>query len=600
MLSCSFAMGRYAYGKEPQKEYSFGSRTLKNKIIEIERGEEMNPALRKLCWVFLPIIIVAETITIVAAGLTWWLFLWVPLVFVFVNGVFFVLGYEMVQNNMLLTRVQEARARNIEKSGTFWKVFWSFQGYAMLENGLILHQKHLYDARAAESSHAVMRDQPLLVANAAMKFSRGQEVSYSIDSVRRYPQKRIRVAVKIGENSDGNPIKKDVVLEMKDVFLDRNFNFMDTIGDDRSLEYLYDHVVGKPKDTTDCIYPDNFFDRIERGFYYKVTVDGTEYSEKLQIEDVIARVNVPKFMATKVKAVDHSDMQIWGGWHLMGFPWLYAPFKYHQAWVSLLPTGAEEATNTKATRSPLVDILLSDDIYLIPIKGAEDKRLLRLDIMLLIKLRIVDPRKAMYHTQKVLENVTAIAGSVYRRLVSQYTFEQIIGERNELGQSWWKLFLLEICDPVKEHFFERYGIWILSSDLWKVDVHGGDQYAGEIQRIQVLVFKAEQEKKARITEAAGKAEATRIYFQSIRDHGSDGLQILFMQTLQALGTKDGKMIIPFGDIGRFLSGTIGGDKESALFGALAAAGVTPDLIQDVMLKVNEAKASTPSKIVKAR
>lgn len=543
----------------------------------------------------------------------------------------------LLEREIVITKLRTGYARIVEKFGQYSFMLWSMAGFVEVQTSRTPHPmlvpfNHLHDASAAhdssnedssgtlrtESSTATKareaarnanRDKPTIVKDPGHVFRIGDQVTVKVDRTRRLPKSEIRVSARLADDPEKTVT---VILTMDQVFLSRNFNFIETYTpEDYSLQQLYDLVYKKSDPSKP--YPRDFFARIDKGFYFKACSAKPEKGENVQVlggdlgyDDVIVKVNDPMYLPSTITNVHHGGRQLVGGLCLLGWPWNQV-VEYNQVWTSLDASGKPITTDTKDPNGPtkgkpLKDILLKYDNYLVAILGAEDSSFLPLDVLLLIKLRVSIPFLAIYNTEKFLENITAIAGALYRKLIARHSFETIKGERTTtLGGTWWKTLQLEICDfEGGESALFRYGVDVASVEIWKVDVHGDENYKNELQRIQAEVFKAEQVKRAAIIKAEGEAKAVEIFFSKVRENGSDGLQILFMQTLQALGQKEGKMIIPFGNLLSFLQGTITPTDEQSLIKSLMAKGITVETIIEQMNALSDQKKAEAEEARKKR
>jgi regulator of protease activity HflC (stomatin/prohibitin superfamily) len=275
-------------------------------------------------------------------------------------------------------------------------------------------------------------------------------------------------------------------------------------------------------------------------------------------------------------------------------------------------SNSKDGVRTETRDEIIRHVNLSDDVYVVQITDAEDKTSLPLDIQLMMKIRIVNPYLALFAIEKWMENVTTVAGSKYRKLVAGYKFEQIASEFTSLGDDWWTEFLWHIANARGEDLERRYGVRILVSEIWKVDPATAEGRDPEIFNAQRTIFIAEKGARKTVIEAEanrvklertgigegqqiaekakGEAEATRTkmaaeadriktVFETIGSFGEAGQKIKFMETLEEMGNKEGKtVVIPIGDMSRFLNGTLGIEQQSKLFNDLASKGITADMI----------------------
>jgi hypothetical protein len=187
---------------------------------------------------------------------------------------------------------------------------------------------------------------------------------------------------------------------------------------------------------------------------------------------------------------------LFGGLRFYGIWPLWDIHIYKFKWTGVTESGEE------VTREEWLDyILLTDDIYLARTHRAEDKDLLPLDVQLYLTIRILNPYKAKFRIQDWLETTINRMQPLIRQHISQSDYEDL--SRNLQATEEELLKKLEDGGLIQE-FQIRYGVGVRKIEIRQIEPPEA------LRKDTLKEYVAEQNRKAKVKEAEGEAEAIKL------------------------------------------------------------------------------------------
>jgi len=217
-------------------------------------------------------------------------------------------------------------------------------------------------------------------------------------------------------------------------------------------------------------------------------------------------------------------------------------------------------------------VLLKDDVYFAEIEAAEDKNSLPLNIGLILRIRVVNPYKAIFKIQNWLEMVINLIRVDVRDVIGSDVYENWIQKEKDLGDYIFHRIEGMVLTDGKwekrgknkiEEFELSYGVKIVSLGVKNIDPTPIESLSG-IRAVTIKKYLAEQEKKRIKIEASAEAEKVKILAEAekmrlekvwsmIQNFGDLGQVIRGLEALEKSTEKGAKWVIPFGGIRDFLT-----------------------------------------------
>lgn len=220
----------------------------------------------------------------------------------------------------------------------------------------------------------------------------------------------------------------------------------------------------------------------------------------------------------KWKVVKGKEYHLFGGLRFYGIWPIVDIYIYKFKWSGV----TEEGVVVHHPPEILDYILLKDDVYWAQVEKAEDKKLLPLDIELVLTIRVINPYKALFRVQNWLETVINRIKPTVRDIVTQDDYEEWIKKPDAMGvivyREAGKRGLLK-------EYKNRYGV-----DVRKIqikDINPPTDYREKT----LAPYLAEMDKKAVIIKAEGESERIHKVFSQIQNFGDLGKLI---RTLEAV------------------------------------------------------------------
>ncbi|MCK5044246.1 hypothetical protein KAR26_00765 [Candidatus Parcubacteria bacterium] len=202
---------------------------------------------------------------------------------------------------------------------------------------------------------------------------------------------------------------------------------------------------------------------------------------------------------------------------LFGGLWYYGFWPLHDVYIYKFDwTGIKENGEPNPHQGKTLDyILVKEDVYRVEIKDAEDKDLLHLLVEVVMPIRIVNPRKALFDVENWLEAVIALVAPAVRDAITQDTYKNHIRNPESLGEKIFSLLKKQI-----KRFEKDYGVKILDIGIKNIDPPEEyreasiKEYLAEQEKKRIKIL-AEAQKQKLITEAEGeRRRIEKVYGQT--------------------------------------------------------------------------------------
>ncbi|PIS34573.1 MAG: hypothetical protein COT37_01940 [Parcubacteria group bacterium CG08_land_8_20_14_0_20_43_9] len=269
-----------------------------------------------------------------------------------------------------------------------------------------------------------------------------------------------------------------------------------------------------------------------------------------------------------------------GGLRWYGFWPALGIYRYPFEWVGVKVDG----TIQHHPREWLDYIILKDDQYHFSVEEAEDLNKLPLTLHFIVKIRVVNPYKALFVAENWLELTIQPLRAAVRDKVTEKTYDEHIKQMSDIGSDIFRE--LSVADGSIPGIEEQYGIKIVSLGVIGIDPPA-DYRAATLKK-----FNAEMEREATII----SAEAMRDKVSIEADGDAARITKLAGGEVARL-TKVYGAIQGFGDLGKLLR-TLEAVEKSPLAASLSVQAI-PGL-QDVLRGVFGTQSATANEISQLR
>lgn len=257
-----------------------------------------------------------------------------------------------------------------------------------------------------------------------------------------------------------------------------------------------------------------------------------------------------------------SEKRFFGGLRLYGLWPLDDIYCYLFSWTNVLQSG-----ETKAHIKEALDFfLLKEDVYWAVVADAEDKKLLPLGVELVLTIRIINPRKAVFIIQNWLEAVINRMGPGVRNIITHQTFEKWITSKQDLARA---IFEDLATSGLLKEFKTRYGVEVRAVEVKNINP------PKEQREVTLKKYVAEQDKKRIIVEA--QAEARRIgiiakarqqqvatVYSAVLQFGDSGKLLRTLEALEESPGKGARWVVTLPGMADFLSQVFPGRPVASL------------------------------------
>lgn len=243
------------------------------------------------------------------------------------------------------------------------------------------------------------------------------------------------------------------------------------------------------------------------------------------------------------QVVERAEFHRFGGLRFYGWWPLDDIYTYEFSWTGITEDGAPDPHKEET----LDYILLKEEIYWAKVEEAEDKKLLPLEIELILTIRIINPYKALFKVENWLEMVINRIKPGVRDVISTDIYHNLIKRPEAIGDMIYE----RLAKPggLIEEFREDYGV-----DLKKIQVKNINppegyreitlrEYLAERERDRILI-EADAEAQRRKRVAEGESQRIELEYGKVKDFGDLGRLIRTLEALERSPAQGAKWIIP--------------------------------------------------------
>ena len=229
------------------------------------------------------------------------------------------------------------------------------------------------------------------------------------------------------------------------------------------------------------------------------------------------------------------------GIKILGIPFLHTIHTYDFRWNSLKQAADKKTTDKggiyfKPHDEPLKYIILQSDVYYARVEGAEDEKMVPLDVDLTLELQIKNPYKALFVAQEWLEMTWGIILPAVRRYISENEWQILAGKTKEKEEDF-KNSMGSVIKKLEKDF----GIVLVEFRMLRIKPGGAR--ATMYEEAATAEYKADQEAKAVLIAAKVEKKRIRTVFGEVEKYKELGLAIYQLEALVNSSKGPGNMII---------------------------------------------------------
>ncbi|MEF8846983.1 MAG: SPFH domain-containing protein [Candidatus Paceibacterota bacterium] len=422
-------------------------------------------------------------IVLVAAGVFFGVYLlpfWLQICLMIVGGsvsLFFSVYYGLAENNRWFTKLEEGQAKFVMKAGRYVKTLFQWEGHTLDDEGNVVPLgKYTRNGKVIEEFEELEDDMPI-------------EAKY-LAEMDRFSFSR---AKKFRERIENQGIDN-----------------LEDLREAASEGRLAEEVKGIGEVTQDEIH------RIiesKRGTYYEpslkaVTKQGKEADTSSKADKVITTYDEVANPAGSddIFRQDNRDFYRGGGLRFFSpyYP-LYEVNTYKFSWAALSQDG-----EVKIHKNEELDyILVQPDLYYFQVTDAEDEDLLPLGAEVTVRIRVVNPKKAMLVPENWLEMVINLIRPAIRNSLSSEKYKNLTGQYEDLSED---IFATIVSSGLIDQLEEDYGVQVERLDIKNLDP------PEDLREATLKEAIAGYEADAAKTRAKGEAEAKKIKYEAIKEY----------------------------------------------------------------------------------
>jgi len=247
-----------------------------------------------------------------------------------------------------------------------------------------------------------------------------------------------------------------------------------------------------------------------------------------------------------------------GGLKYYGLWPIYDIYLYNFGWTNM----AQDGSRQSHPKTTIDYVLLRDDVYYAEVKAAEDNQLIPLDIGLVLRLRVLNPYKALFRVQNWLETVINLVTPAVRDVLTTDSYENWIQQPKDLGEKVFEQ--LRDGRRILGELKSRYGIEMVSFGVESIDPTPVDALQGvraasmkqyladkEKQRIETeaeanrtrVETEAAANRQKLILEGQGEAERLKLVYGAIRDAGEVATLVRTLEALEKTPSAVGQVVL---------------------------------------------------------
>ncbi len=244
-----------------------------------------------------------------------------------------------------------------------------------------------------------------------------------------------------------------------------------------------------------------------------------------------------------------------GGLRFYGFWPIDDIYLYDFSWTNVLQDG----TVQPHPKQTLDYCLVKKDVYWAKVWKAEDKKMLPLDVELVLTIRILNPYKALFRVQNWLETTINRIEPAVRNAISRKAYKTWIGGEADLAD---KIYKQEEVDDLLKEFRSDLGV-----DVRAIEVRSINPTTAEVDRAREATLKkyfAEQDRERITVEAEAERRRLNAVYGTIQEFGDLGKMIRLLEALEKSPGEGSKLILPIPGMADLISQVFPGKEPSSL------------------------------------
>ncbi|PIR13719.1 hypothetical protein COV49_01265 [Candidatus Falkowbacteria bacterium CG11_big_fil_rev_8_21_14_0_20_39_10] len=251
-----------------------------------------------------------------------------------------------------------------------------------------------------------------------------------------------------------------------------------------------------------------------------------------------------------IQAKDKKPSWLITFWGLTGIRWLGLPglqniYSYTFKWNSLAQDSRADGVIDagggiyfKPHTEVINYILLQPDVYYVKLEEAEDAKMVPLNIDFTMRIRIVNPYKALFRAQEWLEITVSEIIPLMRRLTPQDEWENLTKNKGSLVGSF-----LQMSSQAIQDLTDDYGVEIETNGVKILRIAPGGKLAEEYEKAATEEFKADQEaKKIGVLATAEEGRIQKVYGK-IQSFGPLGEMVRHVEALETVSKGSSNTIV---------------------------------------------------------
>lgn len=222
--------------------------------------------------------------------------------------------------------------------------------------------------------------------------------------------------------------------------------------------------------------------------------------------------------------VERPDQRrhFWGGLRLYGLWPLDDIYLYGFAWTNVLQDG----TVQKHPKQTIDYILVKVDVYWAQVKKAEDKKMLPLDVELVLTIRVVNPYKALFRVQNWLETAINRIEPAVRDAITEDTYENWISKEKDLAD---RIISDRETQELLKELRSSFGVEVMAIEVRSINPTTAE--LDEARKATLKKYLAEKERDAIVVTADAEGKRIKTVYDMVQRYGDLGRLV---RTLEAV------------------------------------------------------------------
>lgn len=219
-----------------------------------------------------------------------------------------------------------------------------------------------------------------------------------------------------------------------------------------------------------------------------------------------------------------------GGLRYYGFWPIKALYSYRFQW-----TGVAENGEVQFHPKEWLDyILLKDDVYWAKVEKAEDKKLLPLEIEVVLTIRVINPYKNLFAVQNWLETIINRTKPAVRDAITRKEYAELIKDKEAVGREIYKI--IKERKLLKE-FKSRYGVKVREIEVKEINPPKDyredtlKKYRAEREKERIII-EADAERQRLETVAEGEKLRIKAVYKEVQKFGNLGKLVRALEAME--------------------------------------------------------------------